>query len=450
MPLTEIRFLTKADQIRHVLDRHRTWIEQQLGCKLEESLAIETEDSLVEIGAACILHCDDLLDTSRSPLKRLRAKVTNAFVPEGMMPRVYLESILDDQKDEEDALLDECFGTTPKAKNRERSVIYWQDVPIAIQLADFSSPLIVMHASLVDGSASSNTEVLNLLVTRQDCTQQTVSLLEELTRPEQYPRLVTLRGNTHKIASSTWSDLVLDPKVSRLLKDDFEFFSKNAEWFRRMNLPHRRGYLLHGPPGNGKTSAIRCLLSSHGLTAYTIRLFDPKTDDAELDRLFEKAMKKSPSVVLFEDLDRAYPRTGAQLTHISLQHFLNTLDGVTVNKDIVVIATANEPSLLDPAILRRPGRFDRSICFPNPSEALRLEYYERLDVKWPSGQAQSAARLSDGLSFAQLKESYILGAQHAFGEQRDLIGADIIRGLITLKNSYERSSRAQHVAGFTA
>jgi replication-associated recombination protein RarA len=52
-----------------------------------------------------------------------------------------------------------------------------------------------------------------------------------------------------------------------------------------MRLPFRRGY--HGPPGNGKTSVIRAILTSEGLSAYTLRLFDSQTDDEDMERLFE-------------------------------------------------------------------------------------------------------------------------------------------------------------------
>ena len=53
---------------------------------------------------------------------------------------------------------------------------------------------------------------------------------------------------------------------------------------------------------------------------------------------------------------------------------INCLDGVATGEEIVVIATANEPTALGPAILRRPGRFDRIVNFSNPSGALREVY----------------------------------------------------------------------------
>ena len=72
---------------------------------------------------------------------------------------------------------------------------------------------------------------------------------------------------------------MLDQSALSLLKNDFESFFERESWFREKQLPFRRGYLLHGPPGNGKTTAVRAMMSSRGLSVYTIRLFDRRRDD---------------------------------------------------------------------------------------------------------------------------------------------------------------------------
>ena len=111
-----------------------------------------------------------------------------------------------------------------------------------------------------------------------------------------------------------------------------------------MRLPFRRGYLLHGPPGNGKTSVIRAILTSAGLSAYTLRLFDSQTDDEDMERLFERVVNHAPAVILFEDIDRAFPRTGESKSKVSLQQLLNCLDGVATGEGILTLATANDPT----------------------------------------------------------------------------------------------------------
>jgi hypothetical protein len=153
-------------------------------------------------------------------------------------------------------------------------------------------------------------------------------LIEDLDRRDNQPRLHVIGSSNRSIVGCKWDDLVLDYKVRSMLVEDFESFFERQAWFRENKLPFRRGYLLHGPPGCGKTSAIRAMMTSRGLTAYAMRLFDSQVDDSDLDRLFELAVKNRPSMVLLEDLDRAFPKTGETKSRISLQQLLNNLDGV--------------------------------------------------------------------------------------------------------------------------
>lgn len=83
---------------------------------------------------------------------------------------------------------------------------------------------------------------------------------------------------------------------------------------------------------------------------------------------------------MLEDLDRCFPveQEGESGCQISLQQLLNHLDGVENQEGTIVAATANNPRILDPAILRRPGRFDRVVGFPNPSPDLRERYFRRM------------------------------------------------------------------------
>jgi mitochondrial chaperone BCS1 len=149
---------------------------------------------------------------------------------------------------------------------------------------------------------------------------------------------------TQEIERCEWNQLVLDQRAISLLKDDFESFFERESWFREKRLPFRRGYLLHGPPGNGKTTAIRAIMSSRGLSAYTMWLFDRRRDDGDLDALFEKALRHRPALMLLEDLDRAFPETGGTRSNVSIQQLLNCLDGDATGEGLIVVATANEPT----------------------------------------------------------------------------------------------------------
>jgi hypothetical protein len=104
---------------------------------------------------------------------------------------------------------------------------------------------------------------------------------------------------------------------------------------------------------------------------------------------------------------------------------INCLDGVATGEEIVVIATANEPTALGPAILRRPGRFDRIVNFSNPSGALRRQCYAKINPRIDPGSLDQVVSASDGLSFAQLRETFILASQFAFQRDEDVTADDL-------------------------
>jgi len=94
-----------------------------------------------------------------------------------------------------------------------------------------------------------------------------------------------------------------------------------------------------------------------------------------------------------------------------------------------VVATANDPTCLDPARLKRPGRFDRVVQFRNPDADLRRQYYLRLGPTLTGEQFEIAIEQTEGFPFAQLRETYILGAQSAFEHGRDIGVADAIEAI---------------------
>jgi len=96
---------------------------------------------------------------------------------------------------------------------------------------------------------------------------------------------------------------------------------------------------------------------------------------------------------------------------------------------VIVVATANDPTCLDPAILKRPGRFDRVVQFRNPDPDLRREYYQRLSPVLTGVEFEIAIEQTEGFSFAQLRETYILGSQSAFEHGREIGVADVIEAI---------------------
>ena len=87
------------------------------------------------------------------------------------------------------------------------------------------------------------------------------------------------------------------------------------------------------------------MLNTSGLNGHSIRLFQEQTDDAHLERMFRAAADFAPSLVVIEDIDRAFPRMPLSEVRckVSLQQLLNCLDGVDSQDGVIVVATANDP-----------------------------------------------------------------------------------------------------------
>jgi AAA+ superfamily predicted ATPase len=218
-----------------------------------------------------------------------------------------------------------------------------------------------------------------------------------------------------------WKNLVLEDSVLHLVKRDTESFFSRKDWFLKNEIPFRRGYLLHGPPGNGKTSVIKTMLSTLGMNAYKIRLFSQNVNDNVLETMFRVAQETGPNMVILEDLDRAFPKTGEKKSPIGLHTLLNCLDGLESQEGVITIATANEPTALDKVILKRPGRFDRVILFDNPSHELRLDFFLKKAPYLKKEDLEPAVDASEGFSFAQLQETYILAGQYAFERKEEKV-----------------------------
>ena len=147
--------------------------------------------------------------------------------------------------------------------------------------------------------------------------------------------------------------------------------------------------------------------------------------------MFEKAAENTPALIILEDLDRAFPTAGkrTQERTVSFLTLLNSLDGVGTRDGVIVVATANDPTCLDPAILKRPGRFDRVVQFRNPDSELRRQYYQRLSPILRGDEFEIAIERTEGFSFAQLRETYILGAQSAFEHGSEVGVADVVEAI---------------------
>jgi AAA+ superfamily predicted ATPase len=255
------------------------------------------------------------------------------------------------------------------------------------------------------------------------------------------------RGSEDTIRKTSWEDVILSDDTQRYVRDDLRAFLNSKERFRKQRLPYKRGYLFHGEPGNGKTSAIRALICEHRLPAYTIKLNAPDMSDKAFGQAMRNIREDCPAFLILEDIDRAYPKDGERCK-VSMDEMLNALDGVLDSDGLVVIATANNPEVLDPAILKRPGRFDRVIKFENPDRTLRIEYFLRRLPEMSQKQLKEIAEVTEGFSFAQLQEVYIAAGSVAYNNETEINFDLIIDSASSLSINGAKTGRKMYTKGF--
>ncbi|KAJ3743704.1 P-loop containing nucleoside triphosphate hydrolase protein [Lentinula detonsa] len=183
------------------------------------------------------------------------------------------------------------------------------------------------------------------------------------------------------------SSIVLQPGVKDMLLADCRDFLCSEDWYAERGIPFRRGYLLHGVPGSGKTSLIHSLAGELGLDIYVVSLSSKGMSDNTLTTLMGNV--PSRCILLLEDLDAAFTRsvsrdsssTGAPKestaststpettdgSTLSLSGLLNSLDGVAAAEGRLLFATTNHIERLDPA-LSRPGRMDVWVNFTHATK----------------------------------------------------------------------------------
>ena len=423
---------TEPDWVRGAISKHRAWIESVLGVPLEKTIIFEVANHFTSLPTRQFMHDVRLAKPIIGPTTKLRRAVSSIEYPEGMPP--FLKARLSSTSSQRSS-------TKPAAWE-----ISWRDTPVALRFPKLRGAVIVFELPYYNQDTTSWDDIV---ICRQDEVAIVMEMVRESSVRQNAPLFSTGKG-FKSVKSLNWDDLILDPTIEKLIRRDFESFFAREQWFRNLRLPFRRGYLLHGPPGNGKTSVIRAMLSRQGICGLTLNFFADGIDDDALEAMFNRAGSCAPSLIVLEDIDRAFPKqqsSGARCA-ISQQQLLNCLDGIATQDGVVVVATANEPTALDPAILRRPGRFDRVVLFPNPTAELRLRYLRRLNSQLKEVELRPAIDLSEGFSFAQLREAYILAGQMAYEREGEIEPEDIFSAVQTLRIGYAMVKQRRDTAGF--
>lgn len=185
---------------------------------------------------------------------------------------------------------------------------------------------------------------------------------------------------TSSKAKRPLSTVIVDEQLKKQFVDDVKEFLdlETRTWYNRLGIPYRRGYLLSGPPGTGKSSLSAAVAGEFGLDIYVVDI--PSTNDHDLAELFGRLPENC--LVLLEDIDAVETNRSQDNSTpheirrpISLSGLLNTLDGVASPEGQIVIMTTNHIERLDPALIR-PGRIDLKMELSHADAAMTSQLFQ--------------------------------------------------------------------------
>ena len=188
--------------------------------------------------------------------------------------------------------------------------------------------------------------------------------------------------------------------------------ARHATALRASGQHLKRGVLLHGPPGTGKTHTVRYLLSQlPGVTAVVLS----GGSLAAIGDACSIARALQPSVVVVEDVDLLAGPGEAIRGHPLLARLLNEMDGLGADANVTFLLTASQADVLEDALAARPGRIDHTARLPLPDVAARRRlvrlYQGGLHIGRTS--AVTVVARTDGVTASFIRELLRRAALHA-------------------------------------
>lgn len=233
---------------------------------------------------------------------------------------------------------------------------------------------------------------------------RSVATVQDSLKPGLYRLNVASDGTKMFIVQNFPSDspISLPGLPIEYITNQIQKFWSRADTYTKYNFLHKRGIMLYGPPGCGKTSIIR-ILCDHiiqlGGIVFSVTDFN---DSAQCIAHFRKCEPNRPIMTLMEDVERSFDEDNDSS---QVQAALSFLDGQDQVNNIVHVATTNKPEKLAERFIKRPGRFDLVIGIHAPARETREAYLRHVcNNQIPEDKLLEMVDKTEGLGLSYLRE----------------------------------------------
>lgn len=184
--------------------------------------------------------------------------------------------------------------------------------------------------------------------------------------------------------------LFFEPRILKYFEQALRWL-RMGDWYLERQIPWRRGWLLHGPGGTGKSSIAKAVAQNLGIPIYHFYL--ATLSDQEFIEAWESM--PTPCIALLEDFDNVFHGRENQTEHksLSFECVLNQISGVSSLNGVFLIVTTNHIEHIDPAlgvikeadsgISTRPGRIDSVIEVGFINQENRQRMAQKILRDWP-------------------------------------------------------------------
>lgn len=275
---------------------------------------------------------------------------------------------------------------------------------------------------------------LNYAVSEDGNSYSAIGGTAQVLEPGYWDTAVTQSGQSVYSRVPAREDVFLEfpNSASSVVLDGIRDFWKREDRFKAHGLPFKRGILLHGPPGTGKTCTLQIVAREVVADDGVVFIFRSVANFLYPFREFRLRQPDTPAVVLMEDFESIVARN-------SESALLNMLDGVEALQKCVFLASTNYPEKLEERILNRPSRFDVVVEVGYPEDDTRRAYVQYLAKDCEDVDVERLVRDTDGMSLAHVLELFT-GTHLLGGKYEDKV-ADLQRmNSQTLHSAEDRKS----------